>query len=99
MSYIVYKHLKQAQTYYTDYTNGSNEDYLEDKIFHNIKICFDKIYDVAKFHRNLYFNLKENWTLLKAHDYGAVLTNISQWLIKADDRYDGETWTEKQPVK
>ncbi len=95
MSYQVYKNMKIAKSYNDDLKAGSTEDYLQDKIFDAIKMCFNGIYAVAKIRRDLFFNLKENWTLLKAHDYDAVLTNISNWLQKADDRYDGENWNEK----
>ena len=98
MSYQVYRNLKLAENYNNDLKNGSTEDYLEDKIFDAIKMCFNGIYEVAKFHKNLYFNLKSNWALLRKHDYDAVIENISQWLQKADDRYNGETWTEKQSI-
>ena len=95
MSYQVYRAMKVAESYLNDKENGIHEDYQDDKIFENIRMCFNGIYEVAKFHRELRFDLKGNWKLLKAHDYRCVLDNISDWLVAADDRYDGETWTEK----
>ena len=87
--------MKTAKAYNEDRKNGSTEDYLNDKIFENIKMAFNGIYQVARFNRTLRFDLKGNWALLRKHDYDAVIENISQWLIRADDRYDGEKWVEK----
>lgn len=95
MSYKVYNNWYNAKMKNEELKAGSNEQYLEDKIFNHIKACFDGIYNIAKFNRKHYFNLKENWALLRTHNYDAVLTNICEWLKKADDRFNGETWTEK----
>ena len=93
-SYQIYTNWKNAKTYNDELKAGSNEDYLQDKIYENIKMCFDGIYDTASYNKKYYFNLKANWKLLKAHDYDAVIENIQQWLLKADSRFDGEKWTE-----
>lgn len=95
MSYQVYRAMTNAKAYNDDLKSGSKEDYLEDKIFENIKMAFDGIYSVAQFNRKLYFDLKGNWKLLRNHNYDEVLENISNWLLKADDRYNGEMWIEK----
>lgn len=94
MSYIIYNNYINAKIKNEELQAGSNEEHLDDKIFNHIKACFNKIYEIAKYNKKLYFNLKENWTLLKAHDYTNVLKNICEWLKKADGRFDGENWVE-----
>ena len=91
MSYAIYTMVKTIETEMED----MNGDLGNAPVFDLERRCFNMIVDKKQFNRKLpYFDLKENWALLKSQEFEAVLENIKQWLIKADDRYDGENWTE-----
>lgn len=97
MSYKLYRQLKLAQNNLKNETfNTDGKNITNDVVFGNIVTCFNIIADTVRYNKGLpYFNLKENWVLIKSQDFETALNNIDCWLQKVDDRYDGETWTEK----
>lgn len=97
MSYKLYRNIKQAEQhmnetqYHADGRNMTNE-----VVFGDLVKCFNIIAEIVRFNRKLpFFNLKENWALIKSQDFETALNNVKNWLLEVDDRYDGETWTEK----
>ena len=43
---------------------------------------------------NAYADVKENWALIKSHDFEQALANLKKWVQMTDNRYDGENWNE-----
>lgn len=90
MSYTIYKAIKSIEA-----ELEQKGDYWNDKVFDMERRCFNQIVEIRKFNRKTpYFDLKENWALLKAQKFDEVLENIKEWVMKTDERYDGETWAE-----
>ena len=64
-------------------------------IFRTFVTSFNKIAELVRYNRRLpFFDLKENWALIKAHNFEQALINLKNWVQMADDRYDGEKWNE-----
>ena len=96
MSYTLYQHIKQIEAQMTDdqyNTDGNN--ITNEVVFQTFVKSFNIIADAIRYNRNLpYFNLKQNWALIKSQDFETALTNLQKWLKATDDRYDGEKWVE-----
>lgn len=96
MSYILFKNIKDIEEFMTeeqfdiDGRNRTNE-----VIFRTFVASFNKIGELVRYNRGLpFFDLKENWGLIKSHKFEQALTNLKKWVQMTDDRYDGERWNE-----
>ena len=96
MSYILFKNIKEIESFMVeeqfdiDGRNRTNEI-----IFRTFVASFNKIGELVRYNRGLpFFNLKENWGLIKSHDFEQALTNLKNWVQMTDKRYDGERWNE-----
>ena len=96
MSYVLFKNIKDIEGFMTDVqydSNGCNR--TSELIFRTFVESFNKIAELVRYNRGLpFFDLKENWALIKAHDFEQALTNLKQWVQMTDGRYDGERWNE-----
>ena len=91
MSYAIYTAIKTMKYEIEEKGDGWNE-----KVFRKNVECFNMIMEIRTFNKKTpYFDLKENWALLKSQKFEDVIENISEWLMKTDDRYDGNNWTEQ----
>lgn len=101
MSYTLYQHIKQIEAQMTDdqyNTDGNN--ITNEVVFQTFVKSFNIIADAVRYNRNLpYFNLKQNWALIKSQDFETALTNLQKWLKATDDRYDGERWNDNYSTK
>ena len=96
MSYVLFKNIKEIELFMVeeqfdiDGRNRTNEI-----IFRTFVASFSKIAELVSYNRRLpLFDLKENWALIKSHDFEQAHTNLKQWVQMADNRYDGEKWNE-----
>lgn len=96
MSYILFKNIKEIELFMVeeqfdiDGRNRTNEI-----IFRTFVASFSKIGEFVRYNRGLpFFDLKENWALIKTHDFEKALTNLKNWVQMTDKRYDGERWNE-----
>ena len=96
MSYILFKNIKNIEEIMTDAQYDSNgRNRTSELIFRTFVASFNKIAELVRYNRGLpFFDLKENWALIKSHDFEQALTNLKQWVQMVDDRYDGERWNE-----
>ena len=96
MSYILFKNIKNIEEFMTDAQydiDGRNR--TNELIFRTFVASFNKIGDLVRYNRGLpFFDLKENWGLIKSHDFEQALSNLKKWVQMADNRYDGEKWNE-----
>ena len=96
MSYILFKNIKDIEGFMTDDkydVDGRNR--TSELIFRTFVASFNKIGELVRYNRGLpFFNLKENWALIKAHNFEQALTNLKKWVQMTDKRYDGEKWNE-----
>ena len=96
MSYILFKNIKDIEGFMTDDkydVDGRNR--TSELIFRTFVASFNKIGELVRYNRGLpFFNLKENWALIKSQNFEQALTNLKQWVQMTDDRYDGEKWNE-----
>ena len=96
MSYILFKNIKDIEEFMTEEQfdiDGRNR--TSELIFRTFAASFSKIAELVRYNRGLqFFDLKENWALIKAHDFEQALTNLKQWVQMVDNRYDGEKWNE-----
>ena len=96
MSYVLFKNIKDIEGFLSDVqydTEGRNR--TTELIFRTFVASFNKIAELVQYNRRLpFFDLKENWALIKTHRYEQALTNLKQWVQMTDDRYDGEKWNE-----
>ena len=96
MSYILFKNIKDIEGFMTDAqydTEGRNR--TTELIFRTFVASFNKIAELVQYNRRLpFFNLKENWRLIKSYKFEQALTNLKQWVQMVDNRYDGERWNE-----
>ena len=78
-----------------DQFDAEGRNRTSELIFRTFVASFNKIGELVRYNRGLpFFNLKENWALIKAHNFEQALTNLKQWVQMTDDRYDGEKWNE-----
>ena len=96
MSYILFKNIKDIEGFMTNAQydiDGRNR--TSELIFRTFVASFNKIGELVRYNRRLpFFDLKENWALIKTHDFEQALTNLKQWVQMVDNRYDGERWNE-----
>ena len=96
MSYILFKNIKDIEEFLSDDqydTEGRNR--TSELIFRTFVASFNKIGEIVRYNRGLpFFDLKNNWALIKAHDFEQALTNLKRWVQMTDNRYDGEKWNE-----
>lgn len=96
MSYILFKNIKDIEEFLSDDQydiDGRNR--TTELIFRTFVSSFSKIGELVRYNRRLpFFDLKENWALIKSHDFKQALTNLKKWVQMADNRYDGEKWNE-----
>ena len=96
MSYILFKNIKEIESFMVeeqfdiDGRNRTNE-----VIFKTFVASFNKIAELVRYNRRLpFFDLKENWALIKTNNFEQALANLKKWVQMTDDRYDGERWNE-----
>ena len=96
MSYVLFKNIKNIEEFMTDAQydiDGRNR--TTELIFRTFVASFNRIAELVRYNRGLpFFDLKENWGLIKSHDFEQALTNLSEWVQMTDKRYDGERWNE-----
>ena len=96
MSYVLFKNIKDIEVFLSDVQydiDGRNR--TNEIIFRTFVASFNKIGELVRYNRGLpFFDLKENWALIKSHDFEEALANLKQWVQMADNRYDGERWNE-----
>ena len=96
MSYVLFKNIKDIEMFMTDVQYDSNRrNRTSELIFRTFVASFNKIGELVRYNRGLpFFDLKENWGLIKSHDFEQALTNLKNWVQMTDKRYDGEKWNE-----
>lgn len=96
MSYILFKNIKDIEGFMTDVQYDSEgRNRTSELIFRTFVVSFNKIGELVRYNRGLpFFDLKENWALIKAHNFEQALTNLKKWVQMTDNRYDGENWNE-----
>ena len=96
MSYILFKNIKNIEEFMTDAQydiDGRNRN--SELIFRTFVASFNKIGELVRYNRRLpFFDLKNNWALIKSHDFEQALANLKKWVQIVDNRYDGERWNE-----
>ena len=96
MSYILFKNIKEIESLMVnDQFDMDGRNRTSELIFRTFVESFNKIAELVRYNRGLpFFDLKENWALIKTHRYEQALTNLKQWVQMTDNRYDGEKWNE-----
>lgn len=96
MSYILFKNIKDIEGFMTDdQYDAEGRNITNEVIFRTFVVSFNKIAELVRYNRRLpFFNLKENWALIKSQDFEQALANLKNWVQMTDDRYDGENWNE-----
>ena len=96
MSYVLFKNIKDIERFMTDVQYDSNRrNRTSELIFRTFVASFNKIAELIRYNRGLpFFDLKENWGLIKSHKFEQALTNLKKWVQMTDKRYDGEKWNE-----
>ena len=96
MSYILFKNIKDIEGFMTDVQYDSEgRNRTSELIFRTFVVSFNKIGELVRYNRGLpFFDLKENWALIKTHNFEQALTNLKNWVQMTDNRYDGENWNE-----
>ena len=96
MSYILFKNIKDIEGFMTDDkydVDGRNR--TSELIFRTFVASFNIIGELVRYNSGLpFFDLKENWALIKSHKFEQALTNLKKWVQMTDGRYDGEKWNE-----
>lgn len=96
MSYILFKNIKEIALFLVEEQfdiDGRNR--TTELIFRTFVASFNKIGELVRYNRGLpFFDLKENWGLIKSHKFEQALTNLKKWVQMTDNRYDGEKWNE-----
>lgn len=96
MSYILFKNIKDIEGFMAEEQfdiDGRNR--TSELIFRTFVASFNKIGELVRYNRGLpFFDLKENWGLIKSHRYEQALTNLKKWVQMTDNRYDGKKWNE-----
>ena len=96
MSYVLFKNIKDIEGFMTDAQyDAEGRNRTTELIFRTFVASFNKIAELVSYNRRLpFFDLKENWGLIKSHDFEQALTNLKQWVQMTDNRYDGERLNE-----
>ena len=96
MSYILFKNIKDIEGFMTDVQYDSDgRNRTSELIFRTFITSFNKIGELVRYNRGLpFFDLKENWALIKAHNFEQALINLKNWVQMTDNRHDGENWNE-----
>ena len=96
MSYILFKNIKDIEGFMTDVQYDSEgRNRTSELIFRTFVASFNKIGELVRYNRGLpFFDLKENWGLIKSYKFEQALTNLKKWVQMTDGRYDGEKWNE-----
>ena len=96
MSYILFKNIKDIEGFIVEEQfdiDGRNR--TSELIFRTFVASFNKIAELVRYNRGLpFFDLKENWGLIKSHKFEQALTNLKQWVQMVDGRCNGEKWNE-----
>ena len=96
MSYILFKNIKEIESFMVEEQfdiDGRNR--TSELIFRTFVESFNKIAELVRYNRRLpFFDLKENWGLIKSHKFEQALANLKKWVQMNDNRYDGEKWNE-----
>ena len=96
MSYILFKNIKDIEEFMTGAQyDADGRNRTSELIFRTFVASFNKIGELVRYNRRLpFFDLKENWALIKTHKFEQALTNLKKWVQMTDNRYDGEKWNE-----
>ena len=96
MSYILFKNIKDIEGFMTDVQYDSEgRNRTSELIFRTFVASFNKIAELVRYNCGLpFFDLKENWALIKSHNFEEALANLKNWVQMVDGRYDGEKWNE-----
>ena len=96
MSYVLFKNIEDIERFMTDAQYDSNRrNRTSELIFRTFVASFNKIGELVRYNRGLpFFDLKENWGLIKSHKFEQALANLKNWVQMTDKRYDGEKWNE-----
>ena len=96
MSYVLFKNIKDIEGFMADVQYDSEgRNRTSELIFRTFVASFNKIAELVRYNRGLpFFDLKDNWALIKAHNFEQALTNLKKWVQMVDGRYDGEKWNE-----
>ena len=96
MSYVLFKNIEDIERFMTDAQYDSNRrNRTSELIFRTFVASFNKIGELVRYNRGLpFFDLKENWGLIKSHKFEQALANLKNWVQMTDNRYDGEKWNE-----
>ena len=96
MSYVLFKNIKDIEGFLSDVQyDAEGRNRTTELIFRTFVASFNKIAELVRYNRGLpFFDLKENWALIKSHDFEQALTNLKNWVQMVDGRYDGEKWNE-----
>ena len=96
MSYVLFKNIKEIESLMVnDQFDSNGRNRTSELIFRTFVASFNKIGELVRYNRGLpFFDLKENWALIKAHRFEQALANLKKWLQMTDNRYDGERWNE-----
>ena len=96
MSYILFKNIKDIESLMVnDEYDAEGRNRTNEIIFKTFVASFNKIAELVSYnHRLPFFDLKNNWALIKTNRYEQALTNLKNWVQMTDNRYDGEKWNE-----
>ena len=91
MTYILFKNIKDIEEFMSDIQyDTERRNRTSELIFRTFVASFNKIAELVRYNRGLpFFDLKENWALIKTHRYEQALANLKKWVQMIDDRYDG----------
>ena len=96
MSYVLFKNIKDIEGFLSDVQyDAEGRNRTTELIFRTFVASFNKIGELVRYNRGLpFFDLKENWELIKSQNFEQALTNLKKWVQMTDGRYDGERWNE-----
>ena len=96
MSYILFKNIKDIEGFMVeDQFDIDGRNRTSELIFRTFVASFNKIAELVRYNHGLpFFDLKENWALIKSHNFEQALINLKKWVQMTDKRYDGEMWNE-----
>ena len=96
MSYVLFKNIKEIESLMVnDQYDVDGRNRTSELIFRTFVASFNKIGELVRYNRGLpFFDLKENWRLIKSHKFEQALTNLKNWVQMTDKRYDGKEWND-----